>query len=287
MKNLKIGKKVTALVLSGASAFVIGKAVHDYKMPIEYDFETILNAFSKESITSIISQDESLISMVDALENSLYVSETVNDLKLSPENIDGISVKKIEKFDREQFDEIYNKYQELKKDVKKHDGITNDAVKLYKYEHMLTQYARMSNLYLVDGGNKTLNALISSVLSGYAQESTGCDSIEIDENNTLTLGFEGSESRYYGLRLSSQFKDLMDIYRVSSSYTYLPSETGEYDSNRNKFLAKSLSKVKECFAADPYLKEKDESITMKLNKPLFPKNSIEEQVEAHQLIKSK
>ena len=285
MKNLKIGRKLTAVVLAGGVVFVAGKAIKNFNEPIEYELDTLLDAFSKDSISQVIEQEGALKNMVAALEDSLYISETVNDLNLTTEKIDDIKVNKIEKFDRDQFDRIYERYTELKKTVRKRDGLTNDAVRLYKYEQMLNQYARMSNLYLSDGGYKTLNSLIDAVLRGYAQEATGCETIVIDENNNITLEYTEPKFSYASVDLSSQFNDLLDIRRVCSGHTVISTESSEYNAEINSYLAKSLSKIKESFVAEPYLDSKRDEVSMKLDKPMFPKNRINEQVEAKTLIK--
>ncbi len=285
MKNLKLGRRLTAIVLAGGVVLVMGKSIKEYNAPMEYDLDTLLDAFSKESISTVINGDNGLRSMVAALEDSLYVSETVNDLKLSTERIDDIEVKKIDKFNIDQFNIIYERYTELKKKVRKSDGLTNEAVRLYKYGQMLNQYARMSNLYLSDGGYKTLNGLIEVVLRGYAQEATGCETIVIDDNNNVTLEYVEPKYSFASVDLSKDFKDILAIRNECKGHTVISTESSEYNAERNTYLAKSLSKIKEGFIANPYLDSKHDEITMKLDKPMFSKSRIEKQVKAKTLIK--
>lgn len=284
MKNLRIGKKLIALAVAVPSVAVLGKAIHEFNAPVEYDMETLLNAFPRNSITGVIEQDEALKNMAAALENSLYISEAVNDLNLPTEVIRDIKVNKVE-FDRDKFDNLYEKYLDLKKTVSKKDGLTNDTVRLYKYEQMLNQYAEMSNSYLSSGGYKTLYVLVDAVLRGYAQEATGCETIVIDNNNNITLQYIDPKYSFASVDLSNQFNSLIEIRSECEKHTRLIVESSNYDAERNEYQRKALSTIKKSFVANPFLDSKKDEVTLKLDKPLFAADRIDDQVTAHTLIK--
>lgn len=247
IENVKVYKKLLALVLAGTAVFTLASCKKQSKIEDNVDSAFVIEMFSDTTCLDDL-MSEQLFNDVKQLEDYLNYSEELHSLELEKDDItlESIKVEDVDNLDN--YKEDVEKYKELLRIVKDRNALTNESIEFYVLNKKLGQYDELVNSWLGNVGYSVAEQYGILAIKSVAIEATGAvlDQVTINPNpywnsdepveNSVTINENNTQKTLFFDARSLENTIVNRIMQCQVNSDNSDSIIPEYNGTRNSIL---------------------------------------------------